>query len=286
MKMPDNKLRSVNAYFHLKLDAFYSKNEVDSMFWILVENKLSIRKLDFMKDPDLRCNESELLDFIRYSRRLAKYEPVQYITGEEDFMGLKFKVSPDVLIPRPETEELVTWIEESVELNKNNQIIDIGTGSGCIALALKSLIPNANVIGVDLLPNALAVAMENKINLNLDVDFQEMDALHLPGDIDVYTVVVSNPPYVLESEKTEMSRNVLDYEPHTALFVDNTDPLLFYKAIGLWAISSLQKGGFLFFEINEKYGEEITEFLYSQGFKSVVVKNDIFEKPRMIRAQK
>jgi len=286
MKMPDNKLQSVNQYFHMKLDALYNTNEVDSFFWILAEEKVGVKKLDFMKDPDIRFNESELLDFIRYSRRLAKFEPVQYITGVEDFMGMKLKVTPDVLIPRPETEELVDWVSKLANKEAPLEIIDIGTGSGCIAIGVKNKLPNAFVKGVDISREAISVAKENAENNNLKVDFMMMDALNLPWERDKYDIVISNPPYVLDSEKEQMSKNVLDFEPHTALFVDDEDPLLFYEAIGSWAIESLKKEGQLYFEINEKYVDKTVRLLEELGFSNVKSKDDIFDKPRMIRAVK
>ena len=286
MKMPDNKLHSVNQYFHLKLDAFYDINEVDSFFWILTEEKVGVTKLDFMKDPDIRFNESELLDFIRYSRRLATFEPVQYIAGVEDFMGLKLKVTPNVLIPRPETEELVDWVSKRADKEAPLEIIDIGTGSGCIAIGVKNKLPNAFVKGVDISRTALELATENAESNDITVDFMMMDALNMPWERDKYDIVISNPPYVLDSEKDQMSKNVLDFEPHMALFVDDEDPLLFYEAIGAWAIDSLKKGGQLFFEINEKYAEKTLIVLEDYGFSKVESKNDIFDKPRMVRAVK
>ena len=286
MKMPDNKLQSVNQYFHMKLDALYNVNEVDSFFWILTEEKVGATKLDCMKDPDIRFNESELLDFIRYSRRLAKYEPVQYIAGVEDFMGLKLKVTPDVLIPRPETEELVDWVSKQADKEAPLEIIDIGTGSGCIAIGVKNKLPNAFVKGVDISRKAISVAEQNAESNNLKVDFMMMDALNLPWERDKYDIVISNPPYVLDSEKEQMSKNVLEYEPHTALFVEDEDPLLFYEAIGAWAAESLKKGGQLFFEINEKYAQKTVGLLEELGFSKVESRNDIFDKPRMIRAIK
>lgn len=286
MKMPDNKLKSVIEYFHLKLDSLYDVNEVDSFFWILTEGKVGVTKLDFMKEPDIRFNESELLDFIRYSRRLAKFEPVQYIAGVEDFMGLKLKVTPDVLIPRPETEELVDWVSKQANKEAPLEIIDIGTGSGCIAIGVKNNLPNAFVKGVDISREAIGIAEKNAVSNNLNVDFMMMDALNMPRERDKYDIVVSNPPYVLDSEKEQMSKNVLDFEPHTALFVEDEDPLLFYEAIGAWAIESLKKEGQLFFEINEKYAKKTVRLLEELGFLNVESKDDIFDKPRMIRAVK
>ena len=286
MKMPNNKLSSVNQYFHLKLDSLYESNEVDSFFWILVNAELNLERLDYMKDPDLRMSESQLLSFITFTRRLAKFEPVQYIAGHTDFMGLNINVSPSVLIPRPETEELVNWVVSNVSLELPLEIIDVGTGSGCIALSLKNKLPNSYLTGVDVMRNALELAKENGELNNIHVDWKMRDALNMPHDVNKYDVIVSNPPYVLDSEKSQMSDNVLKYEPHTALFVENEDPLLFYEAMSNWAYEGLKKEGKIFFEINEKYAPQIKEMLLECGFGNIEIKRDIFDKERMVMACK
>jgi release factor glutamine methyltransferase len=286
MKMADNRLKSVNSYFHMKLDSLYGIQEVESMFWILTEWQLGVKKLDYFKNPDIRFNESEMLDFIRYYRRLTNFEPVQYITGETDFMGMTIKVNQNVLIPRPETEELVRWITDLLKTKSNQKIVDIGTGSGCIALALKKNLPNSELQGWDIDSGALQMARSNAENLDLAVTFVEMDALYLPSMTEEYTVIVSNPPYVLESEKESMKENVLNFEPHRALFVPNSDPLLFYRKIASWAKESLVDGGLLFFEINEKLGDQTLELLHSLGYREVELKLDIFDKPRMVKGLK
>ena len=231
-------------------------------------------------------SESQLLKFIDFSRRLARFEPVQYIVGYTDFMGLKLAVNPAVLIPRPETEELVTWIADNVDKTAPLEIVDIGTGSGCIAIGLKKLLGNSFVAGVDVMRNALELAKRNSESNDLRVDWKMMDALNLPWEVEKYDVVVSNPPYVLNTEKELMRKNVLEFEPHVALFVDDDDPLLFYEAISEWAVNSLKKGGFLFFEINEKYEAQMKSLLTEVGFSNVESKLDIFDKPRMIKASK
>ena len=286
MKMPDNKFVSVIQYFHTKLDEIYNENEVDSFFWILAESELKKQKLDLMKDPDLRMTESQLLSFIQFSRRLVKHEPVQYIAGETNFMGLIFKVDSSVLIPRPETEELVNWVVKTVDHKAPLEIIDVGTGSGCIAISLKNALPNAFLTGVDVMRNALETAEKNAKNNDIHVDWKMRDALNMPHDVDKYDVIVSNPPYVLDSEKELMSKNVIDFEPHTALFVTDDDPLLFYEAISNWAIDALKKGGYLFLEINEKYAQQTKDLLKLEGFSKVEIGTDIFDKQRMIKAQK
>lgn len=284
MKMSDNKIESVIHYFHQKLDALYGSEEVESFFWILLAHELGWKRLDWMKNPDLRLTESQLLTFIAHSRRLLKNEPVQYITGESHFMDLTLSVNSSVLIPRPETEELVNWMGSTIQNSTHLEVIDIGTGSGCIALSLKRIWPEAYIKGVDIMGKALEVAQQNGDKNNLMVDWQLMDALNMPRDVEKYDVVVSNPPYVLDSEKQKMRANVLDFEPHKALFVDDSDPLLYYEAISQWASNSLKKGGMLFFEINEKYAEETKQLLNELGFSGVEVKKDLFDKYRMVKA--
>ncbi|UTW66526.1 peptide chain release factor N(5)-glutamine methyltransferase [bacterium SCSIO 12643] len=285
--MPNNKFESVIQYFHNKLDALYDPNEVESFFWILTESELRKTRLDYLKDPNIRMSESQLLTFIRFSRRLATFEPVQYIVGETDFMGNPFEVNPGVLIPRPETEELVQWILDSVPVEREGvKVIDIGTGSGCIPISLKLFAPKWDVSGVDIMDNALEVATRNAAKNNAHIEFKNADALNLVSEVNTYDIVVSNPPYVLHKEKEQMRSNVLDYEPHTALFVEDDDPLIFYRRISEWAIESLNNEGWIFFEINQKYGEELVEMLKNKGFNEVELRNDIFDVPRMISARK
>ncbi len=286
MKIPDNKIWSVLQYFHLKLDEKYSENEVDSFFWILVESELEIKKLDFLMNPEIRMSESELLRFITFTRRLLKDEPVQYIVGSTDFRGRTFKVTPAVLIPRPETEELISWIYGELKHVDKPIVIDIGTGSGCIAISLKAELNSPQVLGVDIQKEVLDVARENAEFNNQVVSFEIRDALSLKVEINSFDVIVSNPPYVLESEKLVMQANVLNFEPHTALFVEDTDPLIFYRKIAEWGIQSLKPKGFLFFEINEKYASETLNMLNELGYHQTEAKNDIFDKPRMIKAIK
>jgi len=285
--MPNNKFESVIQYFHLKLDALYDSNEVESFFWILTESELNKSRLDYLKDPNIRMSESQLLTFIRFSRRLATFEPVQYIVGETDFMGNTFEVNPSVLIPRPETEELVQWILDTVSpVRKDVNALDVGTGSGCIPISLKLFASGWHVGGIDIMKDALEVAKRNGERNKAEIEWIQKDALNLEVQKEVYDVIVSNPPYVLQNEKDQMRSNVLDYEPHTALFVEDTDPLIFYRKISEWAIASLKNKGWLFFEINQKYGSELIEMLKNKGFNEVQLRNDIFDVPRMIRARK
>lgn len=281
--MPDNKIASVMGYFHLKLDSLYTFEEVESFFWILLDSELGLTRLNVMMDPELRMTESQLLVFIGFSKRLAKFEPVQYIAGSTNFRGLHFKVNSSVLVPRPETEELVSWVNDTIK-NSEVKIIDIGTGSGCIPISIKKQFPLSEVAGLDISEEALTVAKENAFSNNVHVDFRLGNALQLSDEDAGYDIVISNPPYVLHSEKEKMRKNVLDFEPHLALFVEDEDPLLFYRKIAQWAITALKPQGSLFFEINEQYGTETINLLQGLGFKNCELRKDFYDKPRMVKA--
>jgi release factor glutamine methyltransferase len=208
-------------------------------------------------------------------------EPIQYILGETEFYGLKLNVNPAVLIPRPETEELVDWILK-INSIRNAKILDIGTGSGCIALALKNHLKEGEISGVDISENALKVARENALQNHLNVNFFQSDILKWKeSEWDKFDIVVSNPPYVRMSEKAKMNDNVLHYEPDSALFVSDQDPLVFYRAIAAFASQYLNKNGFLFFEINEYLGEEMKVLMEGFGFESIEIRKDINSKNRM-----
>jgi len=214
--------------------------------------------------------------------RLKNFEPIQYILGETEFYGLKLAVNPFVLIPRPETEELVQWIIKS-QLPENCKILDIGTGSGCIALALKNELKNAEVFGTDISENALVVARQNAIKNNLDVDFFQADILKWEKiDWKTFDVIVSNPPYIRESEKKLIHPNVINHEPASALFVADSNPLVFYRSIAIFAKKQLSGNGLLFFEINENLGSEMKKMLICFGFSEIEIRKDINRKNRMV----
>ena len=219
-------------------------------------------------------------------KRLQNHEPVQYIFGETEFLGLKLKISPPVLIPRPETEELVQWVAET-GLPRAPALLDAGTGSGCIALALKQKFPEAGVSAFDILEKALEVARINAALNKLDVEFFKADIMNWENySWGKYDAVISNPPYVRESEKVNMSANVLNYESRKALFVPDEDPLMFYRRITEFANRYLNSNGWLFFEINESLGNKMIDMVKNFGFKDVEVKKDIFGKDRMLRCRK
>ena len=222
--------------------------------------------------------------------RLQNGEPVQYVLGEADFAGRTFHVEPGVLIPRPETAELCQWVEEdasSLKADESKQILDICTGSGCIAITLGLTIPNSEVTGWDISEDALRIAQGNVEMLkagNVRIEYQ--DALMLPKAAEAADIIVSNPPYICEKEKADMEKNVLEHEPSIALFVPDEDPLKFYRAIAEYASSALKSEGALYFEINPIYEKETREMLQSLGFKDIETKEDAFGKKRMMKAKK
>ncbi|HEY0669129.1 MAG TPA: peptide chain release factor N(5)-glutamine methyltransferase [Sphingobacteriaceae bacterium] len=251
--------------------------------------QLAIRKNDLLDDS----KENEVGVILA---GLLRGKPVQYILGETEFFGLPIKVTPAVLIPRPETEELVEWIlEESKKIknedSKNNEhtlfrILDIGTGSGCIPIALKKHLTDAEAFGMDVSPEALEIAKENAMLNDVNIRFFYGDILlpHKQHPSTHYNIIISNPPYITMAEKNKIHENVLDHEPHTALFVPDDNPLLFYKAIADFALVHLTSDGLLFLEINEFLGDITVSMLHSKGFKNVILRKDLQGKNRMIKA--
>jgi release factor glutamine methyltransferase len=232
---------------------------------------------------DLIQEEQEA--FNNYINQLKKGIPVQYVLGEADFYQLKFKVNEHVLIPRPETEELVYLILQDAKINQPKSIIDIGTGSGCIPIALKKHLPNTAINAIDISENAIAVAKENALKNKVEIDFTIADALHLESkNFQKFDVIVSNPPYIALSEMEDMEANVTKHEPHLALFVEDENPLIFYQKIADFALTNLQQNGVLYFEINQALAQETQELLEQIGFITEIIK-DINQNDRMIKAQ-
>lgn len=279
-------LKEALEYFKLSLRTIYPEKEISSITYQIFGHILGLTRLEIHTKTDLQLSKENYEKLKNTIKDLKKYKPIQYIIGEVEFYNLKLNVNHDVLIPRPETEELVDWIIKS-NLIKGPAIIDIGTGSGCIALSLVANIPNAKVEGIDKSGKALLIAAKNAERNKLNVQFSKHDIFNSNKlETDKYDIIVSNPPYVLNKEKEIMRQNVLDFEPHLALFVDNDDPLLFYRKISQLALKTLKNYGFVYFEINEKYGYECKNLLLKQGFKNIELKKDINEKWRMIRARK
>ena len=266
------------------LSEFYPDTEISGLTRLLIENvtKSSIPAL--LSDKSKKITEEELLKIDKIVERLQKFEPIQYILGETEFYGLPFVVNENVLIPRPETEELVELI---LKENKTDQprILDIGTGSGCIAISLKRHLPKSIVEGWDISKGALEVANLNSKNNSANVLFTQVDILgEYPNQL-TFDIIVSNPPYVLDSEKSEMHTNVLKYEPHTALFVADSNPLLFYNRIADVSTQLLTNGGKLYFEINRMKGQETIKMLEDKGFSAIKLIKDISGNDRIVKAE-
>ncbi|VXC23410.1 Release factor glutamine methyltransferase [Flavobacterium sp. 9AF] len=277
-------LKDYRKEFTLNLEPLFDKMEIESFFFIILEHLHQMKRVDLALQPDLELTEDKLQNWNAILIQLKKEKPIQYIIGETEFYGLRFLVNENTLIPRPETEELVLWIIESQ--NKSSQeiaILDIGTGSGCIPISLKKNISNAKVVAIDVSTDALAVAKKNAILNQTAIHFIHKDILQTETLDARYDIIVSNPPYVRHLEKEEIKKNVLDYEPHMALFVEDTDALLFYRKIAQLALKSLNTNGYVFFEINQYLGLETVQLLEKLGFINIELKKDIYGNDRMIR---
>ena len=272
-------------YFFSELTNNYPETEIQSFFNILMEHFLNLSRIDIALQPHFEIKEEDFNTLQKGLNNLKNYIPIQYIIGETEFYGLPFKVNKNVLIPRPETEELVSWIIEASKNQKSKiTILDIGTGSGCIPISLAKNLKNATISAIDISSEALKTAKENAELNQATIHFLEKDILNTSKLDEKYTIIVSNPPYVRELEKTEMQKNVLDNEPHLALFVENNNPLLFYNKIADLATKHLSKNGLLFFEINQYLGKETVDLLTSKGFTNIELKKDMFGVDRMIKA--
>ena len=288
MKVPSNLVKDIRNYYCEQLCSIYDKDEANAMILILFEHYFNISRVKMALEPGLRLSESEMLTFHFAVKDLLKNKPLQYIIGETEFCDLKFKVNESTLIPRPETSELVTKIVNGQQTTDNRQIsiLDIGTGSGCIAISLAKHIAGSKVYAIDISEKALEVAKGNAISNNVDVTFIHDDILSLRNNIDTkFDIIVSNPPYVRELEKAEMRDNVLNWEPHTALFVSDNDPLIFYRTILEFAKTHLNENGEVWFEINEYLGKEMTELCKAMGFSDVEIHKDFRGKERVISAR-
>lgn len=283
MKMPDNTIKAVITYVKSELHELYEAAELNSMLYIMLYKYFDITKKDILLGNEKRLSESELLQIIYTVKDLKKFKPLAYIIGEWEFFGLLFNVNEYTLIPRPETEELVQLIIEENKLLKPI-VLDIGTGSGCIAISLKKNLPGSKVFGYDISEDALTVAEKNASKNNVEVIFEEVDILNFKPDSSLkFDVIVSNPPYIPMLDKNQMEKNVLEYEPHLALFVENDNPLLYYKSIAKFAKNHLTKNGKLYFEIHEKLGKEVKSMLETDGFLNIEIIQDINEKNRIIK---
>ena len=272
--------------FIQELTPLYDAGEVESFFYLILEAKHQLKRVDLALQPDLVFSESELKTWSSILEQLKKEIPIQYLLGSTHFYGLEFEVNSNVLIPRPETEELVDWIIESQQLEIGDmkvRILDIGTGSGCIAISLAKNLPNTEVFALDVSDKALATAQKNAELNQVTIQFIHQSILETENLGRQFDLIVSNPPYVRHLEKQEIKKNVLDYEPHLALFVEDTDALLFYRKIAQLALKNLLPNGLLFFEINQYLGKETVELFENLGFKNIELKKDIYGNNRMIK---
>jgi release factor glutamine methyltransferase len=306
-------LKSYKTKFFQELSSLYDEKEIESFFYLILENFHQIKRIDLALNPQMEMNDKQLLHWESILSDLKKQKPIQYILGETEFYGLPFLVNENTLIPRPETEELVELIIKQnskseippepkvngAKLNSKLKILDIGTGSGCIAISLVKNISNVEVYAIDISEEALETAKKNAQINQVEIHFIQADILkinnleqlptsnpkletHNPKLETQFDIIVSNPPYVRNLEKQEINPNVLEYEPHLALFVEDEDALLFYRKIAQLALKSLSPNGRLYFEINQYLGKETVELIESFGFKNVVLHKDIYGNDRMI----
>ena len=275
---------TIARHINEALSNCYSAGEVSALTRIIATELLGIPQMTFFLKDDVTLTAEQQTLLGNAIERLKKQEPIQYILGYCDFCGLRFKVTPVTLIPRPETSELVEWVAS--EATGKESILDIGTGSGCIAVSLAYRVPQSKVTAWDISPGALAVATENSKANNSAVRFEQVDILGYQPIGEQFDIIVSNPPYIKENEKSAIHANVLNWEPHTALFVPNSDPLLFYRTIAQKGLSMLSNGGKLYFEINRAHGKETVEMLESLGYTGIELRKDFADNDRMIRAVK
>lgn len=279
-------LKQYKTHFFDSLKNIQDEQEIESFFFILTEYLHNLKRVDVALNPNFELSDTEVEKWNAILSELQQEKPIQYITGEAWFYGLRFEVNENTLIPRPETEELVEWIIESQKSKVKSQkfdILDIGTGTGCIPISLKANLPQANVSAIDVSEKALEVAKRNAASNKLEINFILTNILEAKDLNQYFDVIVSNPPYVRNLEKQEIKKNVLDYEPHLALFVEDTDALLFYRKIAQLALKNLSPNGLLFFEINQYLGKETVELLENLGFKNIELKKDIYGNDRMIK---
>ncbi|MCG8576465.1 MAG: peptide chain release factor N(5)-glutamine methyltransferase [Flavobacteriales bacterium] len=285
MFVNSNRLTDLLPFFHKKLDRLYGERECRNIFLLICDYRFGLSKPQVFSG-DYRLTESELLEINSMVKRLAKNEPIQHILGETEFYGQSIFVGPEVLIPRPETEELVDWIQKENQDQNQLRILDVGTGSGCIAIALKSIFKSkAEVVAVDISSDALEMAQKSALKNSCEIDFKRLDVLNdsleILGEFDI---IVSNPPYIPEADRTLMNSNVLDFEPEMALFVSNEDPLIFYQTIAKKALNQLSPQGKLYYEIHEDFGRQMVEMMELVGYSDITLLKDLQGKDRMLRA--
>lgn len=267
------------------LEPLYGNGEARAITDYVLDVCFGLSKADILCGAVEEMTAEKTAELNKIFERLIKGEPVQYVLGRAEFCGRWFSVRPGVLIPRPETEELCAWITADSKASASPKVLDIGTGSGCIAITLQLDMPESNVTAWDISADALDVARENAQQLGANVNFVKLDALNAKPEGE-WDVIVSNPPYICEKEKKDMAVNVLEHEPHTALFVPDADPLLFYRAITRLAVQTLNKGGRLYFEINPIYADDTCHMMRAEGMTAVELRSDMYGKQRMAKGVK
>jgi len=286
MLIQQNNLASIQRTFEERLSNQYESSEIRAMFRMAVQkiNGWSMMKIHL--EPDTRVNQSDLLKYSKFLKRLRMNEPVQYIVGNAWFCDLEIQVAPGVLIPRPETEELVMGLLERIE-NKEAVILDACTGSACIALALKNYLPQARILALELSEDALNIARKNSEFLKLDIEFIQADLLtEISDTIPKLDVIISNPPYIPYADRATMSPHVFEQEPEMALFVPDNDPMLFYRNLARWGNERLHDGGFLFAESHSALTKEVELCWAEAGFANIEIHHDLGNLPRWLSAQK
>lgn len=282
-----NLLSDVVLFFKQQLKDLYKEDEIEIFADYVFEEFCNLSRIDRIVKKDLRISESEVILVCNSIKKLQKNMPIQYVVNKAYFYGLPFYVDSSVLIPRPETEELVSWILESVNIAEDVSVLDIGTGSGCIAVSIAKSLPKSEVFAMDISKKALKVAEKNSRIHNTNIRFINGNTLDLSTMPDrKFDIIVSNPPYIKEVEKLQMLPNVLDYEPEIALYVPDENSLIFYKHIAEYAYHNLKESGILFFEINENLSNEVFKILDSYYFTDIQIKVDFRGKKRMVKGVK
>ncbi|MFT6935005.1 MAG: release factor glutamine methyltransferase [Maribacter sp.] len=284
-------LKEIKTIFHTELDGRYGSQEVASFFYLLIDYFLGLEKFVLAFQPELVISKEDEAPLLNAIGQLKQDIPIQHIIGETEFMDLIFKVSSSVLIPRPETEDLVRWVvaDNQGKPSQYLHILDVGTGSGCISISLAKALEGCKVKAMDISSDALELATSNAVSNGVKIDFLQYDILKGVPELEasvLFDIIVSNPPYVRELEKKEMQANVLNHEPEIALFVPDEDPLLFYRAIAGFAQKSLAENGCLYLEINQYLGKEMLILLRENKFKDIELRKDIFGNDRMVKAVK
>lgn len=277
-------IKEYRAHFIQQLTSLYGADEAESFFYLILEELRNMKRIDLALQHEAVFTLEEVEKWSFFLEELKQEQPIQYLLGKTSFYGLDFEVNKNVLIPRPETEELVEWIITDNE-HKEINILDIGTGSGCIAVTLAKFLPKAKIYAIDISEEALKTAKKNALSNAVEIAFIQKNILEAKSLPEKFDVIVSNPPYVRNLEKKEIQNNVLENEPHLALFVTDEDPLIFYRKITELAQASFNPKGILYFEINQYLGQEMISLLLDKNFQNIQLRKDIYDNDRMLKGE-